>query len=298
MSHIKNHLARFLLFPSFLCLDAPLVALGWAICLILDLGQGGRMEYWPVSTALFLSVWLIYLFDRLYDVSREGATAPLTRRHEWAARHRALLGGLFVMALVCLLVVVVPRLDIATLLIGLVLGLLTGLYYFSFRFSRLHLRLRGALPFKESVIALCFAGGILLVAGPKDFWIGLIPLVAGYLSLFTSNCLLISHAERASDRLVDPAAYFSGGASFASGKPASRVPGGGSLCASACGLLVIFLGTGWVRSSSSLILCGLFTFLLTLRDGEEDGLAQPFADGVQLLPWLVLSGEAAWKLVV
>lgn len=286
-----------LLFPSLLCLDAPFIALGWAFCLIGDLGEVGRAAFLPVAAALFLSIWLIYLFDRLYDVARSRAAVPLTRRHEWARGHRPLLGGLFVTALLSLLIVVLPQLETNTLVTGLALGLITGLYYLAFRFSRLYLRLRGAVPFKESTIALCFVGGILLVAGPTTFLIALIPLVAGYLSLFIANCLLISHAERGIDLLADPAAYFSENISAVPGKPASRLPGYGALLASACGLSTLVLETGWIRSSSSLVLCGIFTFLLSRRGGDEEGIAQPLADGVQLLPWLVLSGESIWKMV-
>ncbi len=297
MSLIKIHLARSLLFPSLLCLDAPFVALGWAFCLLADLGGGGRADYGPVAAALFLSLWLIYLFDRLYDVTRSGVSGSLSRRHEWARRHRVLLGGLFVAALCSFLFLVLPRLDARTILMGLALGFFTGLYYFAFRFSRLYLRLRGAVPFKESMIALCFAGGILLVAGPAVFRIGFLPLVAGYLSLFTANCLLISRDEREIDRLADPAAYFSKDPSVPSGKPASGLPGWGALFASVCGGLTLIFEAGWIRSSSGLILCGFFTFLLTRRSGNEDGIAQPLADGIQLLPWLVLSVEAAWGMV-
>ncbi len=272
------------------------MALGWAFCLLADLGGSGRADYGPVAAALFLSLWLIYLFDRLYDVARNGAADALSRRHEWARDHRALLGGLFVAALCSLLLVVLPRLEARTILPGLALGFVTGLYYFAFRFSRLYLRLRGSVPFKESMIALCFAGGILLVAGPTAFGVGLIPLVAGYLSLFTANCLLISRAERGIDRYADPAAYFSKDPSVPSGKPASGLPGWGALFASLCGGLTLVFETGWIRSSSGLILCGFFTFLLTRRSGNEDGIAQPLADGVQLLPWLILSVEAGWEM--
>ncbi len=292
MTLIKTRLARLLLFPSLLCLDVPFVALGWAFCLSFDLGGGDHDAFSPiVAAALFLSVWIIYLFDRIYDVTRSVAAVPRTRRHEWAGEHRSLLGGLFVAALLSFLIAVLPRLEVKTIVTGLALGLITGLYYLAFRFSRIYLRLRGALPFKEITIALCFAGGILLVAAPTSFSAALIPLVAGYLSLFTANCLLISRAERGIDRVVDPAAYFS------PSTRGSRLPEWGALLATACGLVTLVLEAGWARSSASLILCGLLTYLLTRRRWDEDRLTQPLADGIQLLPWLVLSGEVVWKMV-
>jgi len=295
---IKIHLARLLLFPSLLCLDAPFVALGWAFCLSKDLGGVSRDEFSaPAAAALFLSVWLIYLFDRLLDVSRSGASVPLTRRHEWARGHRGWLGGLFGAALVLFLFVALPRLEGKTIFPGLAIGLFTGLYYLTFRFSRLYARLRGAVPCKELTIAICFAGGIVLVAAPESFTVGLIPLVAGYLSLFTANCLLISRAERGIDLLADPAAYFSEGHSSAPASVASRLPGRAALVAVLCGLVTLLIGGEWLRSSLSLVLCGLTTVWLARGAEDNDRLTQPLADGVQLLPWLFLAGEAVWKMV-
>ena len=292
MTLIKIRLARLLLFPSLLCLDVPFVALGWAFCLSFDLGGGDHDAFSPiVAAALFLSVWIIYLFDRIYDVTRSVAAVPRTRRHEWAGGHRSLLSGLFVAALLSFLIAVLPRLEAKTIVTGLVLGLMTGFYYLVFRFSRLYARLKGASPFKEITIALCFAGGILLAAEPTSFSVGLLPLVAGYLSLFTANCLLISRAERGSDLEVDPAAYFS------PSLRGSRLPGWGALIAAACGLITLVIEAGWYRTSISLILCGIPSYLLTRRGGDEDRLTQALADGIQLLPWLVLSGEMVWKMV-
>lgn len=294
MTLIKIHLARLLFFPSLLCLDAPFIALGWAFCLSFDLGGDGREAFSPVAAApaaaLFLSVWLIYLFDRLYDVARSGASVPLTRRHEWARGHRSWLGGLFVAALLFFLLVVLPRLEPKTIATGLAPGLITGLYYLAFRFSPLSVRLRGAVPLKEITIALCFAGGIVLVAAPTSFSPGFIPLVAGYLSLFAANCLLISRAERGLDLAGDPAAYFS------PSTRRSRLPEWGALLAPACGLVTPVLEAGWVRSSTSLILCGLLTWWLTRRSGDEDRRTQALADGILLLPWFVLSGEVVWRM--
>lgn len=295
MTLIKIHLARLLLFPSLLCLDAPFIALGWAICLSQDLGGADREGFslWA-GGALFLSVWLIYLFDRLLDVSRSGASIPLTPRHEWARRHRGLLGGLFAAAFVFFPVVVLPRLEEKTIVVGLAIGFFTGLYYVAFRFSRWYAVLGREVPFKEITIALCFAGGILLVATPAVFSYGLISLVAGYLALFTSNCLLIARAERGIDRVADPAAYFSEEHSLA---PRAGLPGWGAILAVAGGAATFLVEGEWLRSSLSLIVCGLVTWMLARRGEGDDRLTQPLADGIQLFPWMVLAGETAWKMV-
>lgn len=296
MTLIKNHLARLLLFPSLLCLDAPFIALGWVFCLAGDLDGPAREMFLPVTAALFLSLWLIYLFDRLYDVARSDPGLPLSQRHEWARGHRALLSGWFVAALLTFLLAVLPKLEVQTIVRGLALGLLTGLYYLVFRFSKLYVRWRGSVPVKEGAIALCFTGGILLAASPKEFSLVLIPLVAGYVSLFFANCLLIGRAERGIDHLGDPAAYFSGDLALPGGGPVSRLPEWGALFAAVCGAVTLLLEGGWIRSSFSLILCGLLTFLLTRRDAETDHLTQPLADGIQLFPWLVFTGKEVWDL--
>lgn len=295
MTLIKIHLARLLLFPSLLCLDAPFIALGWAICLSEDLGGVGRDEFSPwAGAALFLSVWLIYLFDRLLDVSRSGASIPLTPRHEWARRHRGLLAALFGAALICCLAGVLPRLEEKIIIGGLAIGFFTGLYYAAFRFSRWYDVPGKVVPFKEITIALCFAGGILLMASPTGITCGLIFLVAGYLTLFTSNCLLIARAERGIDRVADPAAYFSEESDPA---PRANLPGRGAILAVACGAATFLVEGEWIRSSLSLIICGLATSMLARRGEDDEKLTQPLADGIQLFPWMVVAGEAAWKSV-
>lgn len=246
------------------------------------------------GAALFLSVWMIYLFDRLFDVSRSGASDPLTPRHEWARRHRSLLGGLFAAAFVSFLVAVLPRLEGKIIVVGLAIGFFTCLYYVAFRFSRWYAVLGRVVPFKEITIALCFTGGILLVASPAVFTYGLISLVTGYHALFTANCLLIAHAERGIDRVADPAAFFSEERPFA---PHDGLPGRGAILAAAGGCATLLLEGEWLRSSLSLIVCGLLTWMLAQRGGDDDNVTQPLADGIQLFPWMVLAGEAAWKMV-
>lgn len=288
MTLIKIHLARLLFFPSFLCLDAPLAALGWALCLSVDLGEPGGGTF-SAAAALFLCVWLIYLFDRLYDVSRRDGARQHTPRHEWARQHRFVLGACFLVTLTVFPVVVVPQLETKTILMGLIPGLVTGLYFLAFRFSRFYSRLRDVVPFKELTIAVCFTSGILLGAGMNNLTISFVPLVVGYVSLFGANCLVISRAERASDLLVDPAAYFS------RSRQPSRLPEWGALFAAVCGVVSFIFAGGEDRSPFSLLFCGLLTFLIARRRSDEHRLTQPLADGVQMIPWLVLGAEEVWK---
>jgi hypothetical protein len=166
----------------------------------------------------------------------------------------------------------------------------------AFRFSRWYAVLGREVPFKEITIALCFAGGILLVASPTGFSFGLIFLVAGYLALFTANCLLIARAERGIDRVADPAAFFSEERDPA---PRANLPRRGAILAMAGGFAILLLEGEWLRSSLSLIVCGLLTWMLARRGGDDDNdkVTQPLADGIQLLPWIALAGEVIWKIV-
>jgi len=66
---------RWWFYPSWLGLDAPFVVTTWTIAI--SLANGERVE--PVSIiALWSTVWLIYLGDRLYDVAhcRDWSHAP------------------------------------------------------------------------------------------------------------------------------------------------------------------------------------------------------------------------------
>src|SRR5260221_7493183 len=72
------------LFPNLLSLDAPLVAVAWqgllAVETDLPLRLTGRI-------VLGLTVWLIYVADRMLDV-RDPAKVPPTARHRFYRDHR------------------------------------------------------------------------------------------------------------------------------------------------------------------------------------------------------------------
>jgi hypothetical protein len=91
------------LYPNLLSLDAPLVAVAW-----LHAFAGAWRLYlpWPAYVCLGLAVWVIYVSDRLLDVSMAaGSPVPLEARHDFHRRHHrffrlgvaaALLGGVFI----------------------------------------------------------------------------------------------------------------------------------------------------------------------------------------------------------
>lgn len=93
------------LLPNLLSLDAPLVAMAW----LYVFAHTWRLGYqpWEAYAALGLTVWMIYVSDRLLDASLAGGIdAPLEPRHRFHVQHQrvfrigALLAGLSVIALV------------------------------------------------------------------------------------------------------------------------------------------------------------------------------------------------------
>jgi hypothetical protein len=111
------------LYPNLLSLDAPLVAVAW----LYIFSKTWRVDYhpWEAYVTLGLTVWGVYVVDRLLDASLSGATGGrLQARHAFHRRHRTLFiagcGIAFFTAAV--LVVAYMSLSIyAYLLLGLVI---------------------------------------------------------------------------------------------------------------------------------------------------------------------------------
>lgn len=84
----------FWLFPNAWSLDAPLIALLWQALLAQATGIPLRF---PAQVALGLTVWAIYIADRLLDVRGEAAPGE-SLRHRFYRRHQRaaawLLGGI------------------------------------------------------------------------------------------------------------------------------------------------------------------------------------------------------------
>lgn len=93
------------LLPNLLSLDAPLVAVAW----LYIFARTWRVDYlpWAAYISLGLVVWVIYVTDRLLDVSMRGDTSEkLEARHEFHRQHQrvfrrvALLAGFLALTLV------------------------------------------------------------------------------------------------------------------------------------------------------------------------------------------------------
>ena len=73
------------LLPSFLCLDAPLVALGWSVAVTFDSG-GSTDTCIPKLLILFFGVWSVYLADRIVVLAGGGIGAGAQASKEKANR--------------------------------------------------------------------------------------------------------------------------------------------------------------------------------------------------------------------
>jgi len=190
-----------------LCLDAPLVALGWAL-LLSPVPEESRMGE---MAALFLAVWIIYLGDRFFDSLRpdKDPSPPPSERLAWARSHRKGLVGLLLFALAAISAVAGSLLP-DTVKYGGLLASATALYYALFRNSRIRGRLLGIVPAKELAIGIVFALGATLAARGGEGLLADPGLLLSMVLLFAGNCLIISRTEALSDQARDGAAYYSG----------------------------------------------------------------------------------------
>ncbi len=97
------------LIPNLLSLDAPLVAVAW----LYIFARTWRVDYlpWAAYISLGLVVWVIYVTDRLLDVSMRGGTAEkLEARHEFHRQHQRVFRRAAVIAGAVALTLVITRL--------------------------------------------------------------------------------------------------------------------------------------------------------------------------------------------
>ena len=78
--HNESVRPQFWLWPNLLSLDAPLVAVLWQTLFLRCLRAPVR---WLPALLLFLTVWLIYVADRLLDARNGAVTTP---RHQFYRR--------------------------------------------------------------------------------------------------------------------------------------------------------------------------------------------------------------------
>lgn len=219
------------LWPHLLSLDAPIVALFWqdfvVRCYPSILRPSGRC-------VLGLTVWAIYLGDRLLDVrSMEGAgnESPI---HAFYRRNRTPLAMVLLAVLLADLFVAIAWLRPAVRWNGLTLGAAVTVYLVLFGYWRL-----GPIIWKRLVAASLFSAGVFLVALTENpHWTDLVCPFFGLLALCLCNLLMIVWLE-SKDRRSSSSLW------IAAATAACLLPGNGSwnlaLTTSIVGLVLIDL---------------------------------------------------------
>ena len=155
LSKVERGAAPFWLWPNLLSLDAPLVAVVWqgfiAYCYSVPLHPAGRV-------ALGLTVWCIYLADRLLD-ARQPATPEEPARHRYYRRHRTLMLG--VLCLACIADIIATALWLRPPLVREGIIALAGVLIYLAAWHSPGGRAR--IP-KELAVALLFTAGTFLIS--------------------------------------------------------------------------------------------------------------------------------------
>ncbi len=181
------------LWPHLLSLDAPIVAVVWqdfvARCYPSILYPAGR---WVLG----LTVWAIYLGDRLLDVrSAEGADNE-SPSHAFYRRNGRLLGIVLMAALLADLIVTIAWLRPAVRWNGLALGCAVTAYLVFFGYWRY-----GAMPWKRVTAASLFSAGVFLVGVTENaHWTGLVGSYTGLAALCLCNLMVIVRLESRQSR--------------------------------------------------------------------------------------------------
>ncbi len=169
------------LWPNLLSLDAPLVALVW----VEILAQSFRVQsmQWESRAVLVISVWVIYVVDRLLDAKKAGFSeqAPwLKKRHEFHRKWR----GLFIAGVIAGVGLVVWMLLYRIGSLISVLGFHVALMSLLYLFVASVRRPAGSVEYGKNLIAgFTFAAG---VAVPVFYHAG----IHGFFELITSRSVL------------------------------------------------------------------------------------------------------------
>jgi hypothetical protein len=173
------------LWPNLLSLDAPLVALVWQDLAARSLGGPIRLA---ARIVLGLTVWAIYLADRLLDI-RAANPPPDTSRHAFCRRHPRALTALLAAVLTLDALIAVIDLRRTVFFHGLAVAGCVAAYLSAFP-------MRNSGWEKQVLAALLFSTGVLLATGTAA---GLMPLVmpgALFAALCLCNLILIELSER------------------------------------------------------------------------------------------------------
>jgi hypothetical protein len=188
----RSHTTPWWLWWNILSVDAPTVAVVWALLL-------ARPSHIRLSAAdeivLGLVVWCIYVSDRLFDGMKPTNQRVLRERHLFCAKHRRALTWLLVLAAVAVLWVTSDFLAPMEISAGMKLAAIIGAYMATIHAG--HGSMARFVP-KEIAVGIIFAVGTTLPAWSRfsefswDEWI----LFGLFAVLCSLNCLAIECWEK------------------------------------------------------------------------------------------------------
>jgi len=194
----------FWLYPNLLSLDAPLVAVVWLYLF----ARTWRLGYhpWEAYVTLGLAVWVIYVADRLFDVSLHGNTPEnLESRHRFHRDHRRFFRFSLLTVLLTAVFLVVTKMPMTIYKYLLLGGVMVAGF---FGLSMLSNPQADETPLAKNVLAgVTFAFGTAMTAHIYRPELGIFDLLVSHeVICFAVLCILnISaidlweHASRATD---------------------------------------------------------------------------------------------------
>lgn len=189
--------APWWLWPNLLGLDAPVVAVSWQCLLAMSFGIELPVV---IHLVLGLSVWCVYLADRLVDVFRIKANGADTERHGFTRKHFVKLIVLLAFLGATNLVLIIRFVPLNLIITGCITAALLAVYYL--------IRLgfvgkRGSIIPREILCGMLFALGTAIgpyAFAPDQFDSFQYFLPVAFFGLICSaNCILISIWEREVD---------------------------------------------------------------------------------------------------
>ena len=178
--------------PNILALDAALIALFWQAVFA---NSSGLQVNLAAQGVLGLSVWLTYMADRLFDVTKRPLQQLHSARHRFAKQNVRVLWWLWTCVLLINIGSALTGLNARELQNGAAL-LILCLLYTAFN----QILSRGFFP-KELCVALIYAGGVIIFLIPipgAELWAPTAALVL----LCLINCLMIGAKEQRIDRAL------------------------------------------------------------------------------------------------
>ncbi|QDV70384.1 hypothetical protein Poly24_41060 [Rosistilla carotiformis] len=200
-----SRLIRSLEVPNCLSLDAPLVAVTWQWLLASvysnspstdGVSRAMDRSQLAAMAVLCVTVWLIYMADRLLDCRRLNFTRDVPWRHRFANRHSRILWPIWFGMLALDGGLTLRMLDRQLRIAGAGLMGIVLLYCVAVHGSRW---LRGGVP-KEFVVGTVFAAGVCLPIALTEFSLSLVLTACVMAALFSLNCLCVAKVQSGSDR--------------------------------------------------------------------------------------------------